>query len=322
MLSLRFHRSSFRRGGFTLVEVLIVMVIIAILAGLAYGLLGTAGTQARVERTRVLLKRLDELVKEKLDAIENDRSFAVRLSTFRTHVSLYDSMSAGAGIKAYEVLTKKALQRRALPVRSLDLTGWDSSGMSDTWDDSPVKTTGGINSIASAEDQAAALFFALCPDGKVPDGISPDMVATAGTGKMMFVDGWGQPIRFYLWPTRLVYGGAPSVPANTSYATSLITGLPDPNDRIFKADSADVSGQIKSLSYVVGGGMPPGTAIDANSLHDVGAYSMFLLVSAGPDRSLGLYEPADGDSTFWYLGAVNTGKLADLTDNITNRQGR
>ena len=71
------HRSldahlSRRTRGFTLVEILVVLVIIAILAGLAFRLLGTAGTQARIARTQVLLKQLDDSVLRALSALRQD----------------------------------------------------------------------------------------------------------------------------------------------------------------------------------------------------------------------------------------------------------
>lgn len=318
----RFSRRTgeFRKTGFTLVEVLVVMAIIAILVALGIGLLGTAGTAARIERTRVLLKRLDELVKERLQTVDRDKTFSAK---FAAKVALRDSSNAVASPKAYAILAKKALQRASLPVRTLDLLGWDQSGMMDDWDDSPVKKNGGISAIADADDQASALFAALCPDGAVPDGVSSDLVATSNgpssTGKLMFVDAWGSPIRLYLWPTRLVYGGVPSMTPNTSDASILISGLPAANDRIYDFDSADPNGFIKNLTYATGTTTPPGPAVDAGSLHDIGAYSMFLLVSAGPDKALGLTEPNQSGSN-GHLAPVTDASA--LTDNVTNRQGR
>lgn len=315
-----------RRHGFTLVEVLIVIFIIAILASLGLGLLGTVGTQARVEQTRVLIKRLDDLVRAKLKNVDTDRKFYPQ---FISKIGIYDPalmpMPGLIGGKAVEIIAKKSLQRRMLPGRTLDLTGWDDSGMMDTWDDSPVLTGGGISEILTESDHAAALFAALCPDGQVPDGLPSSLVATStspeSTGKLMFVDGWGNPIRFYQWPTRLIYGGDPSsmMDPNTTVASALIASLPARTDKIYNSDSADPNGLIKNKNYIKTGAMAPGTPIDPTSLHDLGAYSVFLLVSAGPDGTLGLAEPYD-TAGFGHLGTITDGGRA--TDNITNRQVR
>lgn len=315
---------SARRDGFTLVEVLVVMMIIAILAGLAIGLLGTAGQQARIVRTKTLLKRMDDLVQAKLRDIDNDKSFFTKLATFRDAtqgVSLTNSSNSEASDKVYAIVARKCLYRRALPVQTSDLNGWDTTN---AWDDSPVKTMGGITSIVNEQDQACALFAALCPDGQVPEGISTDMVATstssATNGKLMFVDAWGKPVRFYLWPIRLIYGTSPAIPppaASFANAQTLIAGLPAASDRLFKSDPSDPNGLIKQHRYKTASMSMP-QAIDASNLHDLGFYSQFLLVSPGPDGALGLLEPSSGSSAHECVVSDAT----VLNDNITNRQGK
>ena len=59
--------SSFNRRAFTLMELLIVMLIIAVLAAIALTALQGAAEEARADRTRSIIAKLDQLVMQRYD---------------------------------------------------------------------------------------------------------------------------------------------------------------------------------------------------------------------------------------------------------------
>ncbi len=315
-------RLKHRAGAFTLVEILVVMAIIAILAAMAFRLLGSAGTQARIARTQVLLKRLDAIVQERLRMIDENK-LTVDITTgmvtrgvkfpaaFASQIEVLDGMSNVVSGKVPEILARKAAQRRAFPVRNADLLGWDTA---DAWDDSPVTRVlpapvmlPGVTAImdGNVNQCSEALFRALSPTGEPIDGISTDLqIDSDNDGNLELVDAWGEPIRFYLWPTR---GLIPSLVTSGSGVDTV-----DPNGLLNKSPGP--------YRYrVPPPSMGSGTAINEDSLHDLGVYAPFLFVSAGPDRSLGFYEPCDS-TNYGYLAAIKT--ESDALDNVTNRQGK
>lgn len=66
------------RRAFTLTELLFVMAIVAILAGLGLAALSGATQQARIERTRAIINRLDKLISEKYDSYRT-RAVPIRI---------------------------------------------------------------------------------------------------------------------------------------------------------------------------------------------------------------------------------------------------
>jgi prepilin-type N-terminal cleavage/methylation domain-containing protein len=82
-----------RRRAFTLMEVLIVMLIIAILAALALMALQGAAEEARADRTRMIIAKLDQLLKERFDSYRT-RPLPIRIpsgapSAFAATMRLY-----------------------------------------------------------------------------------------------------------------------------------------------------------------------------------------------------------------------------------------
>lgn len=170
-----------------------------------------------------------------------------------------------------------------------------------------------------------------------------------------FVDAWGNPLRFYRWPTRLVDTN-PAVPfqpvlTNLSDATDtpprvisqlerdvanlILKGLPPaptslpngalPRDLLL-IDPDDPIGRIYSeLERLDGTNGKPLFNLHFNeaSYHTPDTFHAPLVISAGPDEVLGLFEPNDTahlGNLAAYDSTLTAGQIIDvLTDNITSR---
>lgn len=314
MQATRTSRALARSGGFTLVELLVVMVIIAILAGLGIGLLGTSGTQARVAQTQTTLKYMD--------AIMGQRTEAFRATDLTKIVEqfekAYEAANMGAAFtaqdrKAAEILVRKNLFRQLFPTKIEDLYGMD--GVSGTWDDHPQAMT------VSGYTAPELLYWALTEGtayGLSPatlDGLPSSSIAQSANGRNILVDAWGTPIQLFRWPTGLMSS------ANRAYAKALIPGLPSTTNK----DPDDPLGVLEKNKRFSNFATPPVSTFDLRlamstisakafseaDYHERQAFHTPLLVSAGPDRGMGI----TGDH-------ADNVDAATVSDNITNRQGR
>lgn len=306
--------SNLRRSGFTLIEILVVMVIIAILVGLGIGLLGSAGQQARIAQTQATLKHLDAIISQRTESFRTANLSKI-VDSFITFFKNANSMAtiSPQDRKAIEILVRKNLYKQLFPMKPADLYGMD--GNSGTWDDAPNAT-----SIDNTWTAAELLFWSMTQGtayGLSPvttDGIPSNAIATSpnNSNRRIFVDGWGNPIEFYRWPTRLISG-------NPTTARILIPGLPsptnkDPDDPLKVISNTSMSNKFATTFSMSNGMstlmMQPFTSA---AYHDLNVYHTPLLVSPGPDGDSGI------TSELAEVTMANTGAAAD---DITNRQGR
>jgi prepilin-type N-terminal cleavage/methylation domain-containing protein len=113
-----------RRGGFTLTELMIVIMIIGIMAGLALSAISAAAELAREQRTRAIIAKLDQLI---IDKYESYRTRAVPLQASLRRPAPNDqtpqrtaSMTRLTGIRE--------LMRLELPDRISDLCNLNELG--------------------------------------------------------------------------------------------------------------------------------------------------------------------------------------------------
>lgn len=174
---------------------------------------------------------------------------------------------------------------------------------------SVFSTTGGTSSTGSSEgvhstESSEFLYFTLISSGSfgstssnLDDFTSEEIADTDGDGMPEFIDAWGNPLRFYRWPTRLVDPDAPSpfMPSFTTPNDSTEVDL-TPNDAS-DGDLRRVTGFERELAEVILRGLPPTpTPLGTSTPRDV------LLID--PDDPAGFLYSFLEDPNLMAMGAV------------------
>lgn len=333
--------------GFSLIEILVVLMILGILTALIVSAMGPLLGNAKVEETRVTIARVNEVIQARYDAVRK-----ADVSVEAKKVAL---LTSGLTEKDATFLIKKTLYRQALPQRPEDMFGLDQAVSAA--DNAPyaadwISGPGATSSNGDYRLCAEVLLFALTngssvralPGGKsypVPllelDTINQNHIQDIdGNDVPELVDSWDQPLWLFNFPTRLIRPGGGTNSIDTSNAGILISGLPtDTTDNgPLGQDPLDATGLLfdrLSNQYATGGNLtyrPPSTSTSvldftAANYHDADTYYAPLLMSAGPDgltdgeEGFGFGNPAGGSGGD-RLGEVSN--AAALTDNITNLQ--
>lgn len=194
------HYAPNARRGFTLVELMVVIVIISILSSLTLAGLAVAQRNSKADKTRSTIRKLHEVI------VPHYEGF------LRRRVPLPTGLTSGTAI-ALERLNR---------IRTLTLYE-----MPDSWADVAVATTGTAGTLASGTvpsyawtgvsrgyasargtstpDNASAecLFLVISRGAREPGAVEAfrqdEIGDTDGDGALEFRDGWNQPITFFRW---------------------------------------------------------------------------------------------------------------------------
>lgn len=193
--SLHFAPNAYR--GFTLVELMVTLVIIAILSSLSLAGLNGARQRSKLAKTQSTLRKLDDEVSPLYDSYLRRRITTVPI--------------AGLSPSLARLCNKRLLIAREMPDVWHDV--FDNPAVVNSGSDSFLKTAAVRsyaavkNSIASPRrddyGNAECLFLIVSRSGMTNAGIEAfraDEIADIDQDTAQeFVDGWGRPIRYIRW---------------------------------------------------------------------------------------------------------------------------
>lgn len=194
-LTLRRHiraRHSRPRHGFTLVELLVVLVIIGMLASMVSFAMFRSMQAAREAKTQALISKLHNAIARHWDTFETGQI------PFKSNVSNPTDAERLQAVREW--------MRFEMPDKSADLGG------TTTWINLPlaneVMSEDTVSGNAPGDAQCLYRLVTLIADDDL-DRINlfseNETKDVNGDGTPdIFIDGWGQPIRFIRWPAGLV----------------------------------------------------------------------------------------------------------------------
>ncbi len=307
------NRPTSPRSGFTLIELLVVIGVIVFLITMTVSVVNSVITTSREKRTIATIRKVDSLLTDRMEAFT---------------MGLKSQKLTGTDLKS--IHTKKSAFKRYFPQTLAE------AGLADT--DDPADPT--ASSEALYEFLVNGESFGA-PSVDLDAFDSQEVSDTDGDGRPEFLDGWGRPLRFYRWPTRLIRAGFGNdttdqsfdsdagtyglpidpqfnPPQKTGYDARLFFGSMPPQAELGK-DPGDPlglinAGSMKRLGFA-------DVAAFENAFHTPETWSLPLIVSAGADGILGLYEPSD-KANKGHLAQPRTAdpvQLDGVLDNFSNR---
>lgn len=218
-----------RRSGFTLVELLTVMVVISLLVAMTTMMMGTVRESARKDQTRSLIATINEILMTKWESYAT-RPLPIVLPDQPGNVSVKIPARESARVR---LIMLRDLMRMEMPDRYSDVdiaapisarAVQTNPNGSQTWVPvvvtwtTPASVTNYSNRLRSTrtpENASSELLYLILSTTSF-NGISAietipkrNIRDTDEDGMPEIVDAWGNPIHFIRWPTGFVVPGMP-----------------------------------------------------------------------------------------------------------------
>jgi prepilin-type N-terminal cleavage/methylation domain-containing protein len=353
-------RQSDHRAGYTVLELLVVVAIISILASIGFVMVRNFGGTSREAQTQATLKKVDAALQDRLQAMS--RFFEIADRRTGRAPNILDSVSHPAYVdlpsdrqnwdqakgngdslrmKQIELLARKKFERKNFPMLfgEADTNG---DGISDITklalgtpppghDPKPEDDTETAEALYYFLSHAAS--FGTEAVGSV-DFIDREIADTDNDGLQEIVDGWGRPIRYYRWPTRLIRPQTSTPFSDPIDVTDDSTIVPDlaarflignvPAFQVLRNDPQDPLLEINLPPY---DNSMSSIELFEQNFHTKLTWHSPLVLSAGEDGIFGLLSPAKDAANFGHLAQPDIDPINDPTfqilqesiqDNISN----
>lgn len=276
------------KRGFTLMELLIVILIVGLLAGLSVAALAGAAEQARESRTKSIIAKLDQLIGAKWESyrtrtlpIRTTGATPIQAAAFRLH-AMRDLQRMELPDRMSDVVDPPAdIHPAALAVYRLNqpaLHRQYQRKATASWD------------VGLQSSECLYLIISAMHDGdkNALDFFSPSEIGdTDEDGMREILDGWGEPISFIRWPVGYVAqpgaDGAWGIAGTDDDSDGTIDNLSE-----FEAAGSDDWGPLTTQRR----GIPDSfdvLRLDRDSSGNPRAFDLRpLIVSSGKDRDFDL----------------------------------
>ncbi len=302
-------------AGVTLIEILIVLAILALIAAVSIGGLMLLPEHAKAKATEALIAKLDNQLNQRLSAFNEQRNSVRALAV--------DNVMSGALASRAQVIAQKRAMRQQFPENFIVDCSAATPKVYAQWDTFyyPGQTIADLppgalvyNQILQrlindparkicnhtpATARAECLYMILTAAGGGSAGVEgeafpPGEVAdTDEDGLPEFVDKWGNPIQFFLWPTH--YSSPAQNPGSEIDAA-------DPNQLLTESTAgswwAMNRGPFENFYHSL-------TNLAGSAPQSSRTYP--LIISAGPDGGFGLIS----------YGAGSDGQMGTLDDPVS-----
>ena len=330
-----------KRRAFTLMELLIVILIIGLLVGLSVAAYVGAAEQARANRTRAIISKLDQLVSAKWDGYKT-RRLPISTSGYRPRSEPFVDTNGNGfwdggesftdqapfngtydrGAAYYRLMAMREVQRMELPDRATDVVdpttgnievtyaGFAQSSVARGYYRKVQAGTGGNPLNWSIQHQGAEclhLIVSAMNDGdkNAIDFFTPDEIGdTDQDGMREILDGWGNPIGFLRWAPAFTVENVGIVSSQTAAMNNGTPVQPDPFD-VINEDARDT---FALRPLIVSGGRDGVVDVALDFGASTFRYSQ--------NRNDPYYVPT---LPLVPLGTVNLGGNGEWLDNITNQ---
>ena len=385
----RMAKCSKRRRGFTMIELMIVIGLIALLMSFSVVALRGAISTAKFSATKTTIKKVYTQLQQRFESerFQSRKQAILTTQIARQQIKTLDPFFPSTGPRV-EAFARKEFVRRNFPQSFAELCSqagdpadaifgkpgapnvdddgnsfvdYISPGVIDIAelgsshalnDDLPiaalvrrqlVQANGGDPTKHNPVTESAVLLHILSTTDTLgtraseqADFSGPEIADTDGDGLLEVIDGWGKPLRFYRWPTRLFYPDAsvalpniilsdnlaPYIPPDfvSTHGSMLIDDLPKtpPAESEFYKDRDDPNDWLP-----IGWNTVQRTRFQ-EIYHTQRSFCELLIVSAGADGDTGLYEPYErsGAGLYGYLAQPKTATAnlttRAITDNVSN----
>ncbi len=304
-----------RRDGFTMIELLAAIAVIALMMALLTAASYRFIVSAREAATATTVTKASGIIQDRVRAFrEFDFSDAGALGANNWNANNpTDQMTPNLA----EVIFRKTRYKKAFPQAFVEL---DASQVKRLFPDFPISSPTYplpvplLPAPYNPKFESGIILYAVLLRGETFGAPTPTDDAFTGSeiktspetgGFPCLVDAWGEPIRFYRWPTRLIRCGEQNFSgASGSSAFDDINqnGSQDPAGWVEAANSnpATFSPAIRPNSFF------PGATPASLLISNLPPFDPAISFSKGPDGQPGLSAANGGFLPFTNLGAPDT----------------